>query len=186
MSRLTAHVDMLPFLQGDMPCRRLKDSTHWTRVVQLRCRLEIFLHAAASFVVTPIGWAVRDPSANITADLFIGVIHLFRMPVFFLLSGFFARLLYVRLGIGGFVLHRRAADCRSARVALPLLSPALDALWRWGGVRNPRICAGPGDALPRFDMGAAWCRHWPTSGFSTIWLYCSRLSLASSGCSIIH
>ena len=111
--------------------------------------LGIFLHAAASFVVTPIGWAAQDPSANITADLAIGVIHIFRMPVFFLLSGFFARLVYVRLGIRGFVLHRLRRIIVPLVLASALLSPALDALWRWGGVVQK-----PGDALPRFDMGA--------------------------------
>lgn len=118
--------------------------------------LGVLLHAAASFVVTPIGWAVRDPSANITADLFIGVIHLFRMPVFFLLSGFFARLIYLRLGIGGFVLHRVQRIVVPLVVALPLLSPALDALWRWGGSQAiPGYVQGSGYSLPRFDMGAA-------------------------------
>ena len=114
--------------------------------------LGIFLHSAASFFATPVGWAIRDRSTNLVADLSVGSIHVFRMPVFFLLSGFFARLLYQRLGARTFVYHRVRRILVPFVVALPLLSPTMNALWRWGGARTSPE-ARLGSVAPMFDIG---------------------------------
>ena len=137
--------------------------------------LGVLIHAAASFVVTPIGWAIRDPALNIAADLSIGAIHLFRMPVFFLLSGFFARLVYVRLGIKGFLLHRFKRIVIPLVVTLPLISVSLDALWLWGSRHAIAVpVSGWSFALPSFDMGAVM-----VSSFAHLWfLYYLALLLA--------
>jgi fucose 4-O-acetylase-like acetyltransferase len=60
-------------------------------------------------------WPFRDAQAHIGFDLLIFGIHLFRMPVFFVMAGFFGALLYCRDGPRGFV-HNRAR-----RVLLPLV-----------------------------------------------------------------
>jgi glucan biosynthesis protein C len=141
--------------------------------------LGVLLHAAASFVVTPIGWAIRDPAANIAADLSIGVIHLFRMPVFFLLSGFFARLVCLRLGIKGFLLHRFKRIVIPLVVTLPLMSVSLDALWLWGSQQGLAVpVSGWSFALPSFDMGAVM-----VSSFAHLWFlyYLAVLLLLVAG-----
>jgi fucose 4-O-acetylase-like acetyltransferase len=60
-------------------------------------------------------WAVQDPSRSIIADAIGHVIHAFRMPLFFLLSGFFSRMVYQRVG------YREFLRKRWNRVAVPLL-----------------------------------------------------------------
>ena len=76
--------------------------------------LGIVLHAALFLV--PDAWPVEDKkaSASLPYDDIFNVIHGFRMPVFFLLSGFFTAMLWQRRGLGGLLRQRLQ------RVGLPL------------------------------------------------------------------
>ena len=58
-------------------------------------------------------WSGDESAQALAIDILMGSIHSFRMPLFFLLSGFFALMLLNRRGITGFVRHRLR------RVALP-------------------------------------------------------------------
>ncbi len=64
--------------------------------------LGIVLHVAASYRVPPpsADWPVRDAQGTVFFDHLIMWIHSFRMPAFFLVSGFFASLLIERKGLG--------------------------------------------------------------------------------------
>jgi len=75
--------------------------------------LGIVLHVAVNHVTThsPLPW--RDPKTSPVADLLLLFIHSFRMPVFFILAGFFAALLAERRGADGMLKNR------SLRLALP-------------------------------------------------------------------
>nr|CBA28149.1 hypothetical protein Csp_A05840 [Curvibacter putative symbiont of Hydra magnipapillata] len=77
--------------------------------------LGIVLHVSAiyGFEQTPIIW--RDEQRTILADLLMTSIHAFRMPVFFILAGFFAMLLAQSRGPSGLLRHRLA------RLALPFV-----------------------------------------------------------------
>jgi len=79
--------------------------------------LGLVLHSAASYIQAPIGWEwpFRDPQTNPLFNLLLAFIHLFRMPLFFVMAGFFAALLYERDGAAGFVRNR------AKRVLAPLL-----------------------------------------------------------------
>ncbi len=61
--------------------------------------LGIVLHAAAIYTVqpTPIPW--RDQQSSLIADVLVVLIHSFRMPVFFILAGFFVALLVQKRGL---------------------------------------------------------------------------------------
>ena len=102
--------------------------------------LGLFFHGAISFLDAspPFGWAIRDRSTSWLVDLFVFVCHTFRMPVFFLLAGFFARLLHVKLGTAGFVRHRARRIALPFVVTLVPLLPALFLLWTWGESKQPR------------------------------------------------
>ena len=78
--------------------------------------LGLVLHSAASYMQTPLGWVwpYHDASRSLAFDLLVFFIHLFRMPVFFIVAGFFAALLDARDGRHGFVRNRLR------RVLLPL------------------------------------------------------------------
>ncbi len=80
--------------------------------------LGIVLHTATSFMVFDLGdaWPYKDPATTLFADLAVGIIHLFRMPVFFALAGFFAVLLYMRRGAPGLLRNRLE------RIGIPLVA----------------------------------------------------------------
>jgi peptidoglycan/LPS O-acetylase OafA/YrhL len=76
--------------------------------------LGIALHASLSFF--PGFWVVVDTTAdnNNWFDEFFHAVHGFRMPLFFLLSGYFTAMLWRRRGVNRLVRHRLK------RIALPL------------------------------------------------------------------
>jgi glucan biosynthesis protein C len=78
--------------------------------------LGLVLHAGASYTVVelPGAWPYHDRRTHPAFDLTIFFIHVFRMPAFFVMAGFFAALLYERDGAGGFLRNR------GRRVAVPL------------------------------------------------------------------
>src|SRR4051794_3556469 len=68
--------------------------------------LGIVLHVAVIHMVAnaPLPW--RDEARTRFADTLTGFIHAFRMPVFFILAGFFVALLLQSRGPAGLVKHR--------------------------------------------------------------------------------
>ena len=100
--------------------------------------LGLVLHSAASYTRTPLGdaWPYHDPHTNVAFDLLVFFIHLFRMPLFFVVAGFFAALLYS---------SRRPRALR-AQPHPARGTPACDLLAgdraaRWPGVRVRRPAA---------------------------------------------
>ncbi len=86
--------------------------------------LGIVLHAALSF--TSIPWAVHDAQQSETFSVLFGFIHGFRMPLFFMLSGFFTAMLWRKRGLASLVKHR------FKRIFLPLVLGCLTivpAMW---------------------------------------------------------
>lgn len=68
--------------------------------------LGIVLHVAAIHMVRPSPLPWRDDARTPVADLLMAFIHAFRMPVFFILAGFFVALLLARRGPAGLARHR--------------------------------------------------------------------------------
>jgi fucose 4-O-acetylase-like acetyltransferase len=79
--------------------------------------LGILLHAGCSYttLVIPV-WAFKDQSTSPLFDLSMLGIHAYRMPVFFVMSGFFSCMLWRRMGPAGFAKHR------ARRVLLPFIA----------------------------------------------------------------
>ncbi|MDR3623121.1 MAG: acyltransferase family protein [Paludisphaera borealis] len=75
--------------------------------------LGIALHSALSFF--PAFWVVSDRRQSPGFGVFFSAVHGFRMPLFFVMSGFFSAMLMSRRGRGALVKHR------FRRVFLPLL-----------------------------------------------------------------
>jgi glucan biosynthesis protein C len=78
--------------------------------------LGLVIHSATSYTVTPLGaaWPFSDAQQSTIFDIVVFFIHLFRMPVFFVVAGFFSALLYYRDGAARFAANR------SRRVLVPL------------------------------------------------------------------
>lgn len=64
--------------------------------------LGVGLHAALSFVPSITGWVIVDVSGHWFFNWFCFSIHTFRMQLFYLIAGFFARMLYQKRGFAGF------------------------------------------------------------------------------------
>jgi len=70
--------------------------------------LGLVFHGACSYVTTDITkiWPYHDVAQSAVADFAMSFLHAFRMPVFFVLAGFFAAMLYARRGAGGLLENR--------------------------------------------------------------------------------
>jgi len=77
--------------------------------------LGVLFHAAWSFVPRSVGAPVIDRAANEFFGWFFFASHTFRMQLFFLIAGFFGRLLLQRKRYRGFAAHR------FKRIAVPLV-----------------------------------------------------------------
>ncbi|HJV75023.1 MAG TPA: acyltransferase family protein [Noviherbaspirillum sp.] len=77
--------------------------------------LGIVLHVAVNHTAQQSLLPWHDRETSMVADLMLAFIHAFRMPVFFILAGFFAAMLVSRRGYGGMFKHRMR------RIGLPLL-----------------------------------------------------------------
>jgi len=78
--------------------------------------LGVALHASLSFFTVP--WPVHDTRRSDLLPLFFVCVHGFRMPLFFLLSGYFTMLVYRRRGL------KSLLEQRFTRIFLPLVIAA--------------------------------------------------------------
>lgn len=88
--------------------------------------LGIALHSALAYVGEGSGWPVSDSEASPFLLHMVSFVHGFRMPLFFVLSGFFTAMLWQRRGLGGLLKHR------SKRILVPLAVGSLTivpAVW---------------------------------------------------------
>jgi len=138
--------------------------------------LGVAFHATMSFLPGPQIWVVRDSVSPVLGALFV-TLHMFRMILFFLVAGFFGRMLMERRGAGGF------ARNRAKRILLPLLvfwlplSAALLACFIWGaaqtsgGVLSANQPPPPAITLATFPLTHLWFLY------VLIWFYLAALAL---------
>lgn len=134
--------------------------------------LGVVLHVGVNHLVGPSPLPWRDAATTKVADLLLAFIHAFRMPVFFIVAGFFAALLLQRRGPGGFLRHR------FMRIALPLLllgPPIVAAMIAAGLAYLHRIVRGTWGLDPslvppgfggRLNMGHLWFLY-------LLWWFCA-------------
>jgi ABC-type multidrug transport system ATPase subunit/peptidoglycan/LPS O-acetylase OafA/YrhL len=117
----------------------------------------VVLHTAMSYLPGFTIWPLLDRSTSVPLALTFYVIHIFRMTAFFVIAGFFGRLLLQRHGIREFVRNR------SVRILVPLVVgwivvfPAVVATLAWsrGDGPPPALPAGverPALAFPLFHL----------------------------------
>lgn len=120
--------------------------------------LGIALHAALAY--TGAGWVVSDDQISAGLGLLVPAIHGFRMPLFFLISGFFSAMLWRRRGLPHLISQR------TRRILLPLILgcvtivPAMWGVTRWAvsvkteQVREAATGQTPHDRAPTPDIWA--------------------------------
>ncbi|MEZ6138356.1 MAG: acyltransferase family protein [Pirellulaceae bacterium] len=105
--------------------------------------LGIVLHSALSFA--PIPWSVQDSQQSSFYYVLFACIHGFRMPLFFVLSGFFTAMLWRKRGLTSLIQHR------FKRIFLPLFIGCftiIPSMWAVGYlVSRPSPSAVPSSAL---------------------------------------
>src|SRR5437868_2937274 len=74
----------------------------------------IYLHVVVAYSTTG-GWPYKQAQLISSLNWSLGLIHIFRMPIFYVMAGFFGALLYDRRGMRGFL------DNRIKRVLLPFI-----------------------------------------------------------------
>jgi peptidoglycan/LPS O-acetylase OafA/YrhL len=90
--------------------------------------LGIALHAALAYIGA--GWVVSDERTSHGLGVLVASIHGFRMPLFFLLSGFFSAMLWRRCGLAHLLSQR------ARRILLPLVLACLTIVPAMWGVTN--------------------------------------------------
>ena len=110
----------------------------------------VVFHAALAYspLMHPI-WPLADEGRSIAVDAVAWFLHLFRMPLFFVVAGFFAALLVARRGMAGLFRNR------AARVLLPLVLflPLVLISMHWLTMQAVANVAHPSPAL-------VWMRRW--------------------------
>jgi ABC-type multidrug transport system ATPase subunit/peptidoglycan/LPS O-acetylase OafA/YrhL len=96
--------------------------------------LGVAFHAGFSFIpgMIPGVWAIVDTSPSTTISVLLFTAHVFRMSLFFLMAGFFARMLFQRRGARGFWLDRLKRILVPLVVGWLVLAPSLLGVWLWG------------------------------------------------------
>jgi len=88
--------------------------------------LGLVLHSALTYNITNHGnaWEIKDPESNyILTDLLVLLIHSFRMPIFFLVAGFFGSMLFYERGVIQMLKNRISRIVYPFIIFLFILSP---------------------------------------------------------------
>ena len=93
--------------------------------------LGVGLHALLSFI--PGFWPAQDETASFEGpyDEILHAIHGFRMPLFFLLSGFFTAMLWRKRGLRSLLWHRFRRIALPLALGMAIIVPAVNAASEW-------------------------------------------------------
>ena len=121
--------------------------------------LGIVLHGALAFI--PGAWAVTDASVEGDGEwyaILVSAIHGFRMPVFFLMSGFFTAMLWRQRGLRALVTHRARRVLLPLALAMVVVIPLTWAAWGYAESASKVDddgAAAEAEAAPEDDVWAA-------------------------------
>lgn len=117
--------------------------------------LGVIFHATLPFLLGPQLWIVRDEaSTELTVAFF--VLHVFRMTTFFVLAGFFARMLLERRGLSGFIANRLKRIAAPLAMFWPIVFTAIVAVLIWVAARANGGAMPQGEPPPSPLTVEAW------------------------------
>jgi peptidoglycan/LPS O-acetylase OafA/YrhL len=133
---MTDHTPSAPALHGAAGTPPPSNRLHALDAVRaIALLLGVFLHTGMSLVSGYPIWIVQDSQADAVFGLTFFVPHIFRMTLFFLIAGYFARLALNAKGFLGFTMDR------TKRIALPFIVlwlpifSAIVAIVIWGAIK---------------------------------------------------
>lgn len=97
--------------------------------------LGVLFHATLAYLPGPQLWIVDDASASPELAVLFFTLHVFRMTVFFVLAGLFARMLLHKLGTRGFAANRLKRIAAPLVMFWPLVFASIVAVVIWVAVR---------------------------------------------------
>jgi glucans biosynthesis protein C len=118
--------------------------------------LGLVIHSAVSFITVPrpTAWAYNDATTSVLFDILVFFIHVFRMPLFFLVAGFFTAYLYYRRDPWQMLSNRMTRVALPFALFLPILFPLVTSGKKFsigGGVNG-----GWSAALSYLSTPAGW------------------------------
>lgn len=114
--------------------------------------LGVFVHGAYVYA-SGLPWKVKSPDGSVFFTELVEAIHTFRMPGFFILSGFFAFMILKRYGIARFL------RLRLRRLLIPMLSAAV--LLNTVESYFLQLRGGQGEAgFAAYLLSPAYARNW--------------------------
>ena len=111
--------------------------------------LGIGLHAALSFV--PFPWMVQDSRQHELLGLLFVAIHGFRMPLFFVISGFFTAMLCRQKGLAALLKHRTRRVLLPCVLGVLTIVPLMHGLSAWVMANAPKSVAASVPSPPLID-----------------------------------
>jgi glucans biosynthesis protein C len=122
--------------------------------------LGVAFHATLSFLPGPQIWVVRDAPSDALGTFFY-VAHIFRMTAFFVIAGYFGRMLFHRRGTGGFIRNRLVRIALPLAVFWPIAFAGIIATFVWGaammnGGTIPQGPPPPPMTLETFPLTHLW------------------------------
>lgn len=134
--------------------------------------LGVVFHGVLAYLMPPGDWAVGTAEPAPLAQLFAYYSHSFRMPIFFLLSGFFARMVIGKRGLRSFLKDRATRIALVFAVALYPMKLLLNGLWIIGGRHAGWLEPSPeAAAMPWWAVAFEGARgeRWPDIGLTHLW-----------------
>ncbi len=134
--------------------------------------LGIVLHATMSFRPAFSAWEwwpIVDTSPSTTLGVTFSVIHMFRMTVFFLMAGFFARLLLERKGAREFLRDRRRRILLPLIISWPIVCGLVMGVMAWALFKTGRPILGPRPPPEPVFLPFMWFHLWFL--YVLLWLY---------------
>jgi len=115
----------------------------------------IVLHATMSFF---IALPVADSSQSVTLGLSFYVIHMFRMVTFFLIAGFFGRMMIERKGVKCFIKDRSKRILVPMVVGWIILAPLVIGMVIWGAIQTygPAVANAPSPSAGSLPLVHLW------------------------------
>lgn len=98
--------------------------------------LGVAFHATMSFLPGPQAWIVMDDQRSEVMAATFFTLHIFRMTVFFLIAGYFGRLLLERRGVGGFIVDRLKRIAAPLAIFWPMVLMAIIAVLVWNTIET--------------------------------------------------
>jgi glucan biosynthesis protein C len=126
--------------------------------------LGVVLHAAMSFMSGPAYWMITDTDRSVAMNVTFYAIHMFRMATFFLIAGFFAHMVFHRIGAKAFAKDRLKRIGIPLLVGWPILFACIVAAFLWAvvvtndlGLPKPQIeLPQPKFTLTSFPLTHLW------------------------------